>query len=441
MFRFTMKIFLSIIFTGLLISCGPSQTQNEEVQESRPNFVNDGGLDLLQNFSATVVIDSTYRSARHIAVNDNGDIYLKIDSDKGYGIVALRDTTGDAKADVRQEFAGFGGTGMGIHEGYLYASSNEEVFRFKLNDHELLPDTVAETMITGFPEQNEHASKSFTFDNGGNIYVNVGAPSNACMEKHRTAGSKGMDPCPQLTWQASIWQFSANTPGQTQQQDGHQYCWGTRNCVALDWNSNTNSLYAAMHGRDQLSMFWPDLYDDKQNAELPGEEFIQISDGDDFGWPFCYFDPLQDKKVTAPEYGGDGVEVGRCADKKSPLIAFPAHMAPNDLLFYQGDLFPPKYRNGAFIAFHGSWNRAPEPQKGYFVVFVPFANGAPSGEWEIFADGFAKTEVINGPRDAQHRPVGLAEGPDGSLYISDSVKGKIWRITYSDGENNESAIQ
>jgi glucose/arabinose dehydrogenase len=287
-------------------------------------------------------------------------------------------------------------------------------------------------IVTGFPEQGPHADKPFTFDDAGNIYVNVGAPSNACMEQSRTAGSKGLDPCPQLELQAGIWQFRADQPGQTQLEDGHRYCTGTRNCVALDWNHQANSLFALQHGRDQLSMFWPAYYNDQQSAELPAEEFLQIDEGDDFGWPFCFYDGFKDQKILAPEYGGNSEEIGLCESKKDPVLAFPGHFAPNDLIFYQGDLFPARYKNGAFIAFHGSWNRAPEPQKGYLVAFVPFVNGTPSGDWEVFAEGFAGVETIAGPADAKHRPMGLAEGPDGSLYITDSVKGKIWRITYSD---------
>lgn len=424
---------LVIILSGLLIASGCSQSKEESTpsEPSLPQLTNDGGLELSIGFHATVVTDSTYKRARHIVVNENGDIYVKVDADKSNGVLVLRDTDGDGRADQKEEFKGMRGTGMDIYNGYLYASTNSEVYRYKLNDGSLLPDTTAELMITGFPEQNEHAAKPFTFDDNGHIYVNVGAPSNACMVEHRTAGSKGHDPCPQREWQASIWQFSADTPGQTQQDNGHQYCTGIRNCVALDWNHNSNGLFAVQHGRDQLSMFWPDMYDDKQNAELPAEEFLQINDGDDFGWPFCYFDPSQNVKVLGPEYGGNGEEVGRCAEKKSPALAFPAHFAPNDLIFYSGSQFPEKYKNGAFVTFHGSWNRAPEPQMGYLVAFVPFRNGMPTGEWEVFAEGFSGLETIPGPGDAKHRPMGLAEGPDGSLYITDSVKGKIWRITYA----------
>ena len=113
-----------------------------------------------------------------------------------------------------------------------------------------------------------------------------------------------------------------------------------------------------------------------------------------------------------------------------PIFAFPGHWAPNALLFYTGDQFPARYKNGAFIAFHGSWNRAPEKQKGYKVVFVPFLKGKPSGAYEVFADGFMGADEIASPGEAKYRPCGLAQGPDGSLYISDSVKGNIWKIKY-----------
>ncbi|TDI67154.1 MAG: sorbosone dehydrogenase [Bacteroidetes bacterium] len=428
-----MKLAFSIL-AGLLffLGCTPDTDESPKNKPQAQLLVDDGGLDLYTGFRATVVADSTYKNARHIAVNDNGDIYLKIRSDKTSGILALRDTTGDGKVNIRAEFSAINGTGMDIYNGYLYASSKTEVFRYKLNEGALLPDTTAEVVISGFPEQSQHAAKSFTFDDNGHIYVNVGAPSNACMENLRTTGSKGQDPCPQRTWQASIWQFDAEKLGQTQQEHGHQYCTGIRNCVALDWNHHSNGLFAVMHGRDQLSMFWPDFYDDKQNAELPSEEFLQIDDGDDFGWPFCYHDPEKNLKVLAPEYGGDGNKIDRCAEKKDPVLGFPAHYAPNDLLFYRGDQFPERYKNGAFVAFHGSWNRAPEPQKGYLVAFVPFRNGLPTGEWEVFADGFSGVKTIASTGDAKHRPMGLAEGPDGSLYITDSAKGKIWRITYNE---------
>jgi glucose/arabinose dehydrogenase len=114
-----------------------------------------------------------------------------------------------------------------------------------------------------------------------------------------------------------------------------------------------------------------------------------------------------------------------------PLIGFPGHWAPNGLLFYTGKMFPEKYRHGAFIAFHGSWDRSPLKQAGYNLVFVPMKDGKPSGPYEIFADGFAGKDQVITPRDAEHRPCGLAQGTDGSLYVSDDVKGTIYKIIYT----------
>ena len=158
---------------------------------------------------------------------------------------------------------------------------------------------------------------------------------------------------------------------------------------------------------------------------------VEVKEGADYGWPTCYYDGNLKSLVLAPEYGGDGKTVGLCADKTPPAAAFPAHWAPNDVLIYNGKSFPDAWHGGAFIAFHGSWNRAPGPQGGYNVVYQPLADGKASGDYVIFADGFAGAEKA--PGRAEHRPAGLAVGPDGALYVSDDVKGRIWRITHLAG--------
>jgi len=389
-------------------------------------------LTLPAGFTATVFADGLGKGARHIAVDAEGDVYVRMENtDQGGGIWALRDSDGDGRADQKQAFGDSGGSGLALHGGFLYASSSVDVFRYPLAPGALAPEGAPEMIVSGFEEQRDHKVKTLTFDEAGHLYVNVGAPSNACMEQARTPGSAGQDPCPQLEWHGGVWRFDAEKPGQTLKDDGHRYATGTRNLVALEWNAATGSLYAVQHGRDQLDTLWVGKFDKDQNAELPAEEFLKISEGDDFGWPYCYYDPAQQKKVLGPEYGGDGQTQGRCAEKKGPILAFPAHLAPNDLLFYTGDQFPESYRGGAFVAFHGSWNRAPLPQKGYFVAFVPFADGAPQGDWSIFADGFSGLAEVPEPSDAKHRPCGLALGPDGSLYVSDSVGGTVWRIRYT----------
>ncbi len=285
-----------------------------------------------------------------------------------------------------------------------------DVYRFKLNaDGTVANPDQPEKIITGLIARGEHEAKAFTLDNNGNIYVNIGAYSNSCQIEDRKIGSMGKKPCPILDSAAGIWQFKADKLNQTY-ADGTRYATGLRNVVGLDWNTSTNTLFVMQHGRDQLHSIFPAMFTDKDNAELPAECMYELHKGSNAGWPYIYYDQIQGKKILAPEYGGDGKKTGG-EDAINPVYAFPAHLAPNGLLFYTGHQFPEKYRNGAFIAFHGSWNRAPEPQEGFYVAFVPFRNGKPSGKWEIFADGFSGGPKNTASGGALHRPCGLAKGP------------------------------
>jgi glucose/arabinose dehydrogenase len=390
-----------------------------------------GGMTLPDGFCAVVVADGL-GAARHLAVAPNGDIYVAIRNrpDAKGGLVALRDTNGDGRADRQERFGDDGGTGIAVRNGYLYFGRDTAVVRYRLDGADLVPAGSAEMVVDGFPVQRDHAAKPIVFDHAGYMYVNVGAPSNACMEKTRTPESPGRKPCPELERHGAMWRFKEGATGQTQ-QDGQRYGTGIRHAVAIAWHPAANALYAVAHGRDQLDSLWPKLFTAEQNAELPSEEFVRVDQDSDYGWPYCYHDPQQNRRVLGPEYGGDGKKTDGCEKYPNPLLAFPAHWAPNDLLFYTGEQFPQTYRNGAFIAFHGSWNRAPLQQRGYKIVFVPMEGGKPAGKWDIFADNFTGQESIARPQDARFRPMGVAQGPDGSLYISDSVQGRIWRVIYS----------
>ncbi len=388
-----------------------------------------GSITLPSGFKLSV-IQSGLGHTRHLVVNTNGDIYVKLDKLKdGKGILVLRDVKKDGHYSVVKSFGNYTGTGIAIKNGYLYASSDAEVFRYKLVNDEVEHPDAPEKIVTGLVNMNEHTSKSITLDNAGYLYVNIGAPSNSCQVQDRTPGSPAQNPCPILEKAGGIWQFKANVPNQSYAQ-GVRYATGLRNVVGLDWNTGINELFVMQHGRDQLSDLFPKQYTPEQSAELPAEEFFMIKKGSDCGWPYCYYDGAQQKKVLAPEYGGDGKKQDICASKTQPIMAFPAHWAPNGLLFYTGNMFPEKYRNGAFIAFHGSWNRAPLKQAGYKVVFVPFKDGKPAGNYEVFADGFAGSAAIDGSSQAKYRPCGLAQGPDGALYISDDKEGQIWKVSY-----------
>ena len=406
-----------------------------------------GGLFLPDGFEAVVVVDSLKGRARHIAVNDNGDIYVKARFPREGGNIALRDTTGDGKADIIQPFGdykadGTYGTAMRIYNGYLYYSSQLVVYRSKLQPGRLVPDSDIEVILTDDHAHgsHEHVAKPVTFDDQGNMYVPFGANSNNCQEVNRTPNSPGINPCPLLEDHGGIWRFDANKRNQTQ-RDGALFATGLRSVVALDWNREDKNLYALQHGRDDLLRLWSRFYTPWQSAELPSEEFLRLKEGTHAGWPYCYYDQISGKKLLAPEYGGDGKIAGDCDQYEKPLIGFPGHWAPNDLLFYEGNQFPGRYRHGAFIAFHGSTNRGPYPQAGYFIAFVPFRDGQPSGPWEVFADGFAGVDPIVNTHDARYRPMGIAMGPDGSLYISDTEIGKIWRILYKGDKDNFGEVQ
>ncbi|MEP7108351.1 MAG: PQQ-dependent sugar dehydrogenase [Ferruginibacter sp.] len=412
-----------------------TQCRNAGYQSAFPDHV---VLVLPDGFESVVVADSL-GSARHLAVNSNGDIYVKLRASYPNGSnIALRDVDNDGKADIIERFGVYSdamnyGTAMRINNGYLYFSSTNQVFRCKLKPGELLPDTAMELILTDDykhdPYGYNHTAKPVTFDDKGNMYVPYGSPSDVCQEMDRIPGSPGQFPCPQLEEHAGIWKFDPNKQNQTI-KDGTRFATGIRSTVAITWNPDDKNLYIVQHGRDDLFRTWPGKYTRWQSAMLPSEEFLRIKEGANAGWPYYYYDQMQGKKLLNPEYGGDGKKAGNGKDYEQPLVGFPAHWAPNDLLFYKGDQFPEHYKHGAFISFHGSTIRGPYSQAGYFVGFVPFSNGQPSGPWEVFADGFAGMDTIISTMDSKCRPMGLAEGPDGSLYISDSRKGKIWRVKY-----------
>ena len=387
-----------------------------------------GGISLPDGFAAVVVHEGV-GPARHIAVRDNGDIYVALRrATNGGGIVCLRDEDGDGRADIVERFGGVQGTGIALRDEWLYFGADFEIVRYKLPADSLVPVGEPETIASGFVRNGQHAAKPIAFGDDGKLYVNCGAPSNACQVQSRTPGSPGREPCPMLEYSGGIWSYDPDTLDQQHPDDGHRFATGLRNCVAM--TTHAGAVYAVVHGRDQLDSLFPEFYDTRDNADLPAEEMHRLTDGSDAGWPYTYWDGREDDRMVAPEYGGDGKTASTNPDFQDPIQAFPAHWAPNGVMFYEGNQFPERYRGGAFVAFHGSWNRAPHVQAGYKVTFTPMDDGLPTGDYEVLADGFTGKAEIQSPREAEHRPMGLATGPDGSLYISDSVRGKIWRVFY-----------
>ena len=385
------------------------------------------GLQLPEGFCATLFADNV-RGARHIVVASNGDVFVNVQGNSSPGVLALRDTNRDGKADMRQSFAGAGGTGIALEDGFLYATSNNAIVRYRVAAGSLAPLGKPDTIVTDLPMSGSHHSHNFVVHNH-TLYVNIGSASNACQQQDRRATSPGNNPCTELNTRAGIWEFDANRLRQ-RPSDGRRYATGLRNSVAFTRNPLDGNLYATVHGRDQLHDNWPDLFTVEQSAENPGEELVRVDRGADYGWPYCYYDVDRRSLLQAPEYGGNGRTTGQCASKVQPLMAFPGHWAPDGMIFYTGGQFPASYRGGAFIAFHGSWNRAPLPQAGFRVVFAPFRFNRPVGTFTTFADGFNPNPAPGRATPGTRRPTGIAQAPDGSLFVTDDTGGTIWKITY-----------
>jgi glucose/arabinose dehydrogenase len=413
-----------------LLVCIPILTSCQHAsQEKTVKPVTDSattGLTLPQGFSSSIVADSL-GPLRHLALNKNGDIYVKVAALKeGKGILFLSDTDHDGKMDKTMGFANYPGTGIRIQDNMLYSSSNSNVYRYELDGKGQVIDTAkAELIVQGLVDKGRDNAKAIALDGNNNLYVAVGSYDETCTD----AAGHGIKNCKLLDSVGGIWQFSTNKRNQTYSNAVH-YAKGLKNVVGMDWDEATKSLFGAQHGRGGLNSKFPKLYTQEQDQSLPAETLYELRKGADAGWPYVYYDPAQHKKIVSPEYGGDGKK--SVEDKYlNPVVDFPAHLAPNDLLFYTGNMFPERYKNGAFLVFHG---QSQPLKKGYFVAFVPFKNGKPSGPWEVFADNFTRLGRNNPKESYQHRPMGIAQGPDGALYVADDLKGTIFKITYPTGK-------
>lgn len=374
-------------------------------------------------------------AARHITTDGRGNVFVILQAQrKGTppgGIVALRDSNADGRADYEQRFGSIYGSDIKWHQGFLFAASEDTVVRFRIADDTLMPTGDPEVMVTGFPrfEDGEHRRKTIAFDDHGGLYVHVGAPNNSCQAQNRVAHSPGLRPCPYLEKAAGIWRFDESAAGQRHGVEGSRVATGIRYALGMAWNPISRSLYLVQEGRDELHSGWPELFSEGQSAETPSEELIEVTQQlPDFGWPYCYYDAFRNKRLLAPEYGGDGIGVGGCARYAAPKMAFPAHTSPTDIVIDSGNTMGNR-RQGAYVSFHGGWGRQPFGQAGYSVLFVPFTGGQPMGRWEVFVEGFAGIAPVKMPTDAAYRPAGLTIDPQGRLYIADSKKGRIWRLS------------
>lgn len=404
-------------------------------QRAVPCDASNAGLTLPAGFCATVFADSL-QAPRHMVVAPNGDLLI-VGNPSGGGrsgtplkpgsIFMLRDANGDGKAEMVMKIAQASGSGIALANGYLYSSTNRSVVRYAYQTGGMSLGQ-ADTVITELPTGG-HAANNFVVI-GSTIYLNIGSLSNNCQPLGvRGPAVPGADPCVELETRAGIWTFDANRIGQ-KPADGVRFATGIRNGLGMAVDPRDRSLWVVMHGRDALQAppvgQW--THTNEYGAENPGEQVNHVLKGDDFGWPYCYWAMDEKKLVTAPEYGGDGKKTDRCTTKKAPVYAFPGHWAPMDILLYTGSQFPAEYKNGAFVAFHGSWNRAPLPQQGYRIAFLPISGERASAHRD-FATSFSEN---GGPgTDGRiHRPAGLVQGTDGSVYVADDVAGTIYKISY-----------
>jgi glucose/arabinose dehydrogenase/mono/diheme cytochrome c family protein len=444
-------VLLAALCVAASVAAAQGQSNPGTETKSQACSNDDSGLKLPAGFCATVFANDIGH-ARHVVVAPSGVVYVNTWSGEYYGnaaphpggfLVALQDKTGAGKAGVTERFGetvqsgGAGGTGIGMYKGSIYAEINDRIVRYSLPAGSIVPRDPPETIVSGLPLGGDHPMHPFIIDAEGSMYVDVATATNSCQLQNRTPKSPGANPCTELVTRGGVWLYDANKTNQTFSPAG-RFVTGIRNAEGFAIDSTGRRVFVTQHGRDQLHTNWPDLYKPDQEATLPAEELLLLKPGGDYGWPECYYDPVVEKLVLAPEYGGDGgKKVGSCANKVPPTAAFPAHWGPNGMVFYDKKQFPTRYRNGVFIAFHGSWNRAPYAQGGYNVIFQPLAGDRSSGECEIFADGFAG--AVKTPERAVHRPSGLAVGPDGSLYVSDDVRGRIYRIVYRGGSEGGAA--
>ena len=408
------------------------------------------GLTLPPGFHATVVAEGL-GPIRHLAVRGNGNIYVSTPQNQDpskAGIIALH-LDANHHADQIQHFGTIdGGTGIRFHNDRLYASTPSSVYRFAFRGAELVPAADPEPIVDGMPASHpgfNRVNRPIAFDNKGNLFVALDASANLCTVQTQpppgqplpTTAPVGLKPCPDLETRAGVWRFDGNKRGQKFPADGERWATGIRDIDCLDFSPVDGHVYGIMHGRDNTLRYWPDLISAEDDDRI-ADEMHRITKLTDFGWPYTYFDGARNLRLIAPEYGGDGKQTPPSGKYATPVLTFHSRRpAPLDLLFYAGSAFPSAYRGGAFVVLHGTQNK-----NGYNVVFVPFDGSGKAGSPTVFADGFAGFDAAATSRAAAvYRPIGIAEGADGALYVADSQKGRVWRIAYQDSGSRKTAAR
>jgi len=331
---------------------------------------------------------------RNIYVAPNNDIFVAESDDEKKSanrITLLRDTNQDGKPEIKETFLKDlkQPYGMVVLNNYFYVGNTDGLMRF--------PYQNGQTKITAKGEKivelpaggyNHHWTRTLIANPANTkIYISVGSASNV--------GEYGMN---EEKRRANILEINPDGTGE------RVYASGLRNPVGIDWVPGTNTLWTAVNERDKLG------------DDLVPDYLTSVKEGGFYGWPYAYFGQHEDPRMK-------GQRPDLVKQTLIPEVPLGAHTASLGLAFYDGNAFPAKYKNGAFIGQHGSWNRS--EFAGYKVVFVPFQNGKPTGKPEDFLTGFISDA---GKSEVYGRPVGIAVLPDGSLLVADDAADTIWRI-------------
>ena len=237
-------------------------------------------------------VDDLYPSSGALRLVGAGGSALLIEAVDATQARLSLDANGDGKFEVKESFGEGSVTGIALRNGYLYLGKMNSIERYRMTPGQLKPAGPVEVVVSGLEGERQHGDKGIAFDGKGSVYVNIGAPSNACQSPDRRPGAKGQDPCPLLDAHGGIWKFDENKLGQ-KQSDGVRYATGLRQMPAITWFDN--ALYVAMNNRDQLDVFWPQLFTAQENAERPAEPLYRVEQGNHFGWPYCFYDYGQKK--------------------------------------------------------------------------------------------------------------------------------------------------
>lgn len=323
------------------------------------------------------------KGPRFIRFGPDGVLYV---AERGAGrIVALADRNGDGSAESLQIFADRLDKphSLVFHQGAWYVGVPRGVIRLADRDGDGVAER-REVLIDNYPTGG-HDTRTVEFLPDGRMVVSVGSSCNVCIEKD-------------LRRAAVLIYNGPDARGE------RVFAKGLRNAVGLAVHPATGELWATNNGRDLMG------------DDMPPEAVYIVRDGLDYGWPRCH-----NRTIVDPDFGSPGA----CNGVAAPVIDMQAHSAPLGMVFYTGTAFPPEYRGNLFIAFHGSWNRS--VPTGYKVVRLPLDGSRPRAPLEDFATGWLDAEELS----AAGRPVGLAVGPDGALYVSDDKAGMIYRISYA----------